>query len=772
MKRQPGGWPAPRTGSIRAACGLLCLLLLLARGPAVSAGEPTIAGLNPRGLQIGGTTTLTVDGSDLDATPRLLFSFPAQQTLQPKSTDRKAVFEVALGKEVPAGFHHLRVVSEHGVSLPVLIGVDPLPQLPFAAKVDQLPVALHGSVTGSAILETRFAGKAGQKVLVEAEAQRLGGRLRPVVHLYNARRLQLAWSWPMPRLAGDARLEATLPDDGECLVTVHDTEYASGGGPLRLKIGDWSYSDHVFPPVISRGEAPKLELVGSTTASVAAPSKAGLGVHLLPWPEAGTWSGLRPSIRISPYPEIVAAGAGPGQELPSAPVGVSGRLTTRYGEDRYRLAVTANTRLRFEVHAERFGSSLDAALVVRSDKGDVLARAEDSPGTTDPLLEYTVPANVSAVVVGVYDAQGRAGPRSFYRLAIEPVVRSSGTFQLLTPIQRVNLAQGGRAVLPIWVERGGYEGPVQLSADGLPAGIQMEGHQIPEGADGALVLLTRGEEAGTAVITQWSGKGADERAVQVKGHPLERLQPWLAREIAVAPTTRKAADFDIAWNNLPDEAALIPGAKLNLPVTVTRTPGDAPVRLTVLTSQNPPLNNNQPDPNRTLRTEKPIDLAANAAAGEVTLVVPAQVSGAIYDVTVQADLLAADKKTVLATAFAPPRRLNVQRPIVVALKGMSRFEVPLNPKADTTVKVQGTLERKAPLGDVTLNVTGLPAGVRAAPVTVKAGAAEFAIDVVFPANYPAGEVGGVKLIASAVSDPKQPNVRVSSRELLLTFGLK
>ena len=70
--------------------------------------------------------------------------------------------------------------------------------------------------------------------------------------------------------------------------------------------------------------------------------------------------------------------------------------------------------------AERYGSPLDAALVVRNEQGTELARVEDSPGTLDPILEYTVPATVTAVVVGVVDSQGRGGPGAVYRLVVEP----------------------------------------------------------------------------------------------------------------------------------------------------------------------------------------------------------------------------------------------------------------------------------------------------------------------------------------------------------------
>ena len=80
----------------------------------------------------------------------------------------------------------------------------------------------------------------------------------------------------------------------------------------------------------------------------------------------------------------------------------------------------------------------------------------------------------------------------------------------------------------------------------------------------------------------------------------------------------------------------------------------------LLTSQAPPLANGQPNPNAAIRAEKPVELAAKATDAEVPVLVPPELSADGYDVAVQADLLAADKRTTLATAFTPVRRTRRQ----------------------------------------------------------------------------------------------------------------
>ncbi len=168
-------------------------------------------------------------------------------------------------------------------------------------------------------------------------------------------------------------------------------------------MGQWAFVDHVFPPVVEKGKGQTVELLGPTPAPrVEFAAVRSLGATPIRTPREGLFSGPRPFVLVGQHPELVKqAGPGKVQELPAGPIGVSGRLLTPYQEDRYRVPVTPKTKIRLEVFAERYGSPLDTALVVSNEQGADLARAEDSPGTVDPILEYTVPDKVTAIVVAV-----------------------------------------------------------------------------------------------------------------------------------------------------------------------------------------------------------------------------------------------------------------------------------------------------------------------------------------------------------------------------------
>lgn len=775
--------PLPKGGSwstlrVTIRCVLLLLALCTLATPA-AAGEPAIRNLSLRGVEIGAATSVVVDGDDLGTAPRLLLPFAAGQQLKPGSTGQQATFEIVPEAHVIPGLYQLRVVTEGGVSLPVIIAVDRLPQRPLAAVIERLPVSLHGAVGGSAVVETTFAGQAGQKVSLEVDAQRMGSKLRPIVHLYNSKRRQLGWSWGAPALSGDARLDVTLPADGSYTIAIHDAEYSPPGpGFFRLRVGQYSYVDQVFPPVVAKGQPQGVEFLGLSPAPRAnLPAQATPGVTALSWPGDGFWSGPRPFVSVSSHAELIEQPAATGvQELPTGPVGVSGRLLVPYEEDRYKVPVVPGSKLRLEVFAERYGSPIDVAVVVRNEAGDALARGEDGAGMVDPVLEFTVPDKMNYVVVGVIDTLGRGGPRGVYRLAIDPQTPGSPRhdFKLSTAAQRMSLAAGARWVIPVLLDRRGYLGGIELAASSLPAGVRVDGAMIPEVADGTLLTVERGDAPFEATSVTWQGRAGDgfQQPVEVAGHPLVRLQPWLAAEIALAPTAAKGADFQIDWRGLPSDAGVVPAVRLALPVKLVRSAGDGVVRLTLLTSQPALLLNGQPDPNRALRPEKPVELAANMLEADFGVLVPPELPAPVYDMTIQAELLTADKQRVQATAFAPVRRMGVRMPVVVQLAGAAQIEVPLEPNKGATVMISGKVERREGLtGDVAVTLAGLPAGASAAAVTVKADATDFSISLVLPANLPAGEIKGLKLSANAAA-PGNPALRVRSRDVDLVLIVK
>ena len=108
--------------------------------------------------------------------------------------------------------------------------------------------------------------------------------------------------------------------------------------------------------------------------------------------------------------------------------------------------------------------------------------------------------------------------------------------------------------------------------------------------------------------------------------------------------------------------------------------------------------------------------------------------------------------------------MKVLLPVAVKFDS-SKLEAKLDAKTGAMLEVKGTVERlNGFTGDITVTLTGVPTGVAVpAAATVKTGATTFSFKLVIPPTTPAGE-SQLKLSAIAL-DPKQPNVRVKSRDV-------
>jgi hypothetical protein len=736
---------------------------------AATAVPPVVRNLDRLGVQIGATTVLTIDGDNLLPEPRIVLPAPiVKQVLRPKGTANRIAIEITLDRAALPGLYNLRLANSHGVSAARVVAVDHLPQRGWEPKLSELPTALHGTLAGSGKLTTAFAGKAGQTVLCEIEAQRLGSKVRPVLHLSNESGRRLAWAMPGTAPGGDARLSTTLPADGLYTVEVHDMQYAAGTpGNVRLKLGSWQYADAVFPPAVRRGQTATVELLGNP-AGRRVPVQAGGDAAAVPapWADPAAASGMRPRVLLSDLPEVVENNGATVPEVTALPVALNGRIAKPGETDRYRLAVRPGTRLRFEVFADRLGSPMDAVLKLERDNGTLLVQADDAPGSPDPVLDFTVPVDVKTLVVAIEDLHGRGGSNLVYRVLVrsaEPV-SAIKDFRLFVPGGELNVPAGGSRVVEIDVERDGYAGPLRLSLDGSPAGVQVQGVDVPAGANGALLVLTGSGTSPSSALASLRGTNLDPkekivRTARDRNHSLRTLQPWLAEELAVALTPRETVAFTAEWGALPSDVPLVPGSTLKVPVKfIPPKEEHGGARFYLLSSHRPPRVNGQPDVNQMLRKDQGLflDLPAGKTEGEFVVLVPATLPGVPQDLAYRADLLSKDRTRVIAQAFTPVRRFAVLNPLAVQLT-TTQFQIPLDAKIGAEVKLTGKVQRRGGFkGDVTVSLTGVPPGVAVPTAAVAADKTDFQLALRFPASFRASELNTLEVFATGRFGSQSP----------------
>jgi hypothetical protein len=732
--------------------------------PGVQAA-PLVTNLSLYGLQTGATTTLAIEGADLLPAPRLLLSVPiTDQSVRRGATATRVEVEVTLPTTVPAGLYHLRVANAKGVSNALLIGIDDLVQIPFGPQVNRLPAALNGRLPGSAILTTSFSGKRGQRVVVDLEARRLGAAIDPVLELYDPRHAEVALAQGTTLLHGDARFQAVLPFDGTYTIEFHDALYRAGAPDyFRLKIGELYCADLVYPLSGQRGSEGWFELLGpgfSPGLRLQAQLQNAKGDLPAPLPPLRGLTGPAPRIQVGEFPEILQSdlSAGKLQEV-TVPAIINGRIRTSHEEDRYRLRVQPGMRLRFDVLANRAGSPLDGILSIRNEAGAELAGGDDRPelNTTDPGVDFTVPAGVQALVVALRDLEGRSGPNFVYRLAITPLDHPDFDLTLFEDRQAIPL--GGAAVVRVQANRAGYQGPIKLTLRDLPAGLAVANVEIPTGANDALVTIAAPTDASPgAFLTSIIGSSTDPnnpfyRTALLPADELTQRQPWLRSELALA--LLDAAPIQLAWTGSDSHFAI--GSTYPAHFHVIRTTGAAgAVRLTLLTSQVVPRTQDgkQEDRNRAIRFQGSPVIAAGQSEGLAPILLPGDLSLLPYDLAVRAELLAPDNRTVLATVLSPSRRLQASQPFALQLTSAPTVQAASG--SGPTGKLTGKIVRAPGFSKpVTVTLAGLPAELPAPMIMLPADKSEFELPISFPYETKLGLLANVRLVATSQVSPQR-----------------
>ncbi len=476
---------------MRIECGVntagrsACATLLLAF--ALSGAVPVLEELSPRGAQRGKPFTLFLRGQGFSQTAQIRTTLPATFSRLTRSKEAEAdskfpsvlPYLVTLQAATPTGIYPIRLTTPDGISNVLLFAVGDLPEIEEDEN-RKVPQTLPVPVTVSGELKTvdpdnySFHAQAGQKLVFEVEARRIGSAIDPAVEIFDASGRLLAKNDDAPGLGVDSRVEVTFPKTGEYRVQVHDSKYsAQAANFYRLKIGTWRYAEAVFPLGGRRGETVDVTLSGGNLAApehvkIAIPKDAPVVPVYVPGsPE------LPFLLTAGDAPEVLEPGALHEDNV------VNGRISKPGEIDRYFMAVEPGQKWVFEAAAASLGtSSLDAILTLRDSAGKKLASADDGNGL-DPVLAFTIPKDVHEISLSVEDLLRRGGDAYGYRLQAR---RQPPDFvaELLTPF--VNVPAGGTAQIPVLIQRRGYDGEIRLRIPNLPAGFRVAGGHIPSEA--------------------------------------------------------------------------------------------------------------------------------------------------------------------------------------------------------------------------------------------------------------------------------------------------
>jgi hypothetical protein len=187
-------------------------------------------------------------------------------------------------------------------------------------------------------------------------------------------------------------------------------------------------------------------------------------------------------------------------ELPW-PLVMNGQLESKSDEDWYRIDCRAGKALAIGCSARPGWSSALPIISLVDGQGNVVstASAVQALGGT-PRLHWQPPAD-GTWWLRVRDLQqgSRGGPDFTYRLTVRDPVPD---FLLSAKADVINVVQGARTDFDIAIEHlGGFTGPIELIADGLPEGVSLEGNQVAPGQALAKLAFVATEEARSCDVT-------------------------------------------------------------------------------------------------------------------------------------------------------------------------------------------------------------------------------------------------------------------------------
>jgi hypothetical protein len=398
---------------------------------------------------------------------------------------------------------------------------------PATAQQVPIDVAVAGTSDSGNHDLFRFAARRGQRLTLDCFAFRLDSEMDTCLTVLAPDGAVLATN--ADYRGRDSTIDFCAPADGDYLVQVNDLSYR-GGLPYRLLITARPYVENIFPRAVEPGQSVELTALGYNFGPAGRPSEFRLngqpleefrftvtppaeavdsyrflehptGHSRYPTAATCTLNGIQVRVPIPRGADIEAAPAAilMGAEGPVSaereandaadaaqalelPATVNGRFDRPRDADWYEFATTEAGRHDIQVYSERVAGQADPYVVVTDDHGERLAELDDfgprlvafNGYLRDPVGSVELAAGRKYRLV-VRDRYDRGGARYQYVLTVRrPVPDFFVAATHSTPVDPTGTTvwRGGAAYVSLLIQRrDGFDGPLTISAEGLPPGL-------------------------------------------------------------------------------------------------------------------------------------------------------------------------------------------------------------------------------------------------------------------------------------------------------------
>lgn|GEM_PF-437796 len=270
----------------------------------------------------------------------------------------------------------------------------------------------------------------------------------------------------------------------------------------------------------------------------------------------------------------------------TVPVVINGRLGQPKEVDEFTFTVEKGETLICEVMAGRFGSPLDALLILKNAKGNVLQQ-NDGAGGADARLQFRA-EEAGNYTLAIRDLTDRGGENFVYRLAVHPLPKARPDFDVVFFPDTPRVLRGASTTVRAEVIRkAGFAGDVEVYGENLPPGVTCKPLVLSPALTGGLLEISASESAalGNTPLKIAARASINGRPVTQEGDPIiPGATPAAARRPRRNAVTAGDRAVEDAWLTVLEAApfkvellTFAPTLEQNLSTTVevftTRAPG-------------------------------------------------------------------------------------------------------------------------------------------------------------------------------------------------------
>jgi hypothetical protein len=656
------------------------------------------------------------------------------------SDDNSIVARLKIAPDCRLGEHALRVRTSTGISelrtfyVGSLNPVDEIEPNSDFSSPQEIPfnVTVNGIVTNEDVDYFQVSAAKGQRISAEIEGIRLGETtFDPYVAILSADRFELAACDDSALTRQDSAVSITAPTDGVYIIEARECSYGgSAKARYRLHVGGFPRPMAVYPGGGRPGDVIEVTLIGDASGpirrSVKVPAAEIDRFSLFADDEGGVSpsgvpfriSDLENVLEVEPNGERQSATSGPGIAA------YNGVIQGADDVDWFQFKLAKGQSINAELYARRIGSVLDAVVAVFGTDGGRLAGGDDERGL-DSAFQFIAPKD-GEYFASVADHLAKGGPAFVYRLELTNAKPSLSVSippveQFSQERQALSIPRGNRFATLMAVSRAGFSGVVALSAEDLPAGVEMIRDPYPADRNVQAIVFEASDDAplGGTLCRLIGRHGESVKGAFRQRVPLvtERQSVyWSCSVDRLAAAVTEQAPFSLTI--VEPRALLVQGGTLKLNVIAERHDGfTSPIAVKLL--QDPP---------------------GVSSSGGISI--PEGASGATISLTANGSAQVRDWKIVAVGSADSNGKIWVASPFAKISVAERFFTIALQKSAveqGKKVTVHGHVNVKTPFeGEATVSLVNLPAHTKAAPIKLSKDASECDFEVEVGPSSPAG----------------------------------